>query len=214
MEIINPRIEKYALGVIRENASNRPFNDVLSSMEEYAAETDFPIIGPQIGLLLRQLAYISGAKRIIEMGSGFGYSAFWFASGMRHGGKIICTDNSEEHKKKALDYFRQTDYFDLIDYRVGDALEILKGFDEPFDIILNDIDKERYPKALEESIKRLRTGGILITDNIFWHGRVIDDDPEPSTKGILEFNRKSFESDKIISSMIPIRDGLGIAVKL
>jgi caffeoyl-CoA O-methyltransferase len=191
-----------------------PRDRILSRMETYAAETGFPIIGPMVGPFLRQLAYISNAKSIFEMGSGFGYSAYWFAGGMRSEGKIICTDNSEDNKQKALTYFKKSGFEKMIDFRVGNALEIIKSVNGPFDIILNDIDKQDYPEAFDLAIPRLKSGGIFITDNVLWSGRILNEKPDRTAKAILEFNRKLFKSKDVISSLIPIRDGLGIAVKL
>jgi caffeoyl-CoA O-methyltransferase len=191
-----------------------PRDRILGRMEKYAAKTGFPIIGPMVGPFLRQLAYISKAKSIFEMGSGFGYSAYWFAGGMRSGGRIICTDSSEDNKQKALAYFKKSGFEKMIDFKVGNALEIIKSVNRPFDIILNDIDKQDYPEAFDLAIPRLKSGGIFITDNVLWSGRILNEKLDRTTKAILEFNRKLFKSKDVISSLIPIRDGLGIAVKL
>ncbi len=187
---------------------------ILERMEAYAAEKDFPIIGPMVGRLLMQLAYATGARSIFEMGSGFGYSAYWFARGMKDGGRIICTDGSEGNRRKAQGFIADSRFENVIDFRVGNALDIAKNLDGPFDIILNDIDKEGYPEAFDLAIPRLRPGGIFITDNVLWAGRIFDDKPDRSSLAILEFNRKLAESSDVISSIIPIRDGLGMAVKL
>jgi predicted O-methyltransferase YrrM len=154
-----------------------------------------------------------GAKKILEMGSGFGYSAYWFAGGLKKGGKIICTDGSEDNYKKAKVYFKRAGIEKMIDYHVGDALDIINQVKGQFDIILNDIDKQSYPLAFDLAIPRLKSGGIFITDNVLWSGRILDSKPDKTTKAILEFNRKLFKSKDVIASIIPIRDGLGIAVK-
>ncbi len=208
MQITEPRINEYIHSLL-------PSKDkVLAQMEAFARKNNFPIIGPLVGPILRQLAIVSGAKKIIELGSGYGYSAYWFAGGLIKGGKIICTDNSEENRVKALAYLKRGGFGSMIDYRVGDALEILSNLKGPFDIIFNDIDKKDYPKALELAIPRLRPGGLFITDNVLWSGRVIGTKPDATTKAILEFNRKLFKSKHLLSSIIPIRDGLAVAVKL
>jgi caffeoyl-CoA O-methyltransferase len=208
MKITEPRINEY----IQEL---RPSKDrILTQMELYARQNSFPIIGPLVGPVLRQLAIISGAKKIFEMGSGFGYSAYWFAGGMRNGGSIICTDGSEDNRKKAMSYLKRGGYGSLIDYKVGDALEIISQHDGPFDIIFNDIDKEGYPKAFDLAIPRLRSGGLFITDNVLWSGRILSKSPDSTTQAILDFNRKLFKSKNLLSSIIPIRDGIAVAVKL
>ena len=212
MNITDPRIDRYMLNQSLE-AQLAESDKVLRDMEAYAQKHHFPIIGPLVGRFLRQLAIIAGAKNIFEMGSGFGYSAIWFAGGIAKGGKIICTEGSAANKDRAMGYFNRADCSDLVEFQVGDAREIIKNYSGPFDIILNDIDKEQYPEAFDLAIPRLRKGGIFITDNVLWSGRIFDDNPDEATKGILEFNRKLFESKAIFSSIIPIRDGLGIAVK-
>jgi caffeoyl-CoA O-methyltransferase len=208
MHITNPELEKYILNVMPER------DDVLKDMEKLARKNRFPIIGPMCGTFLRQLALITGAKRIFEMGSGFGYSAFWFAGGMKDGGKIICTDGSEENKTRAIQYFKRGGFDTILEFHVGYAQEIIKQFDGPFDIILNDVDKEQYPEIFDLAVPRLRKGGIFITDNVLWDGEILDENPDEEGRSILEFNRKLFSSGDILSSIIPIRDGLGMAVKL
>ena len=208
MHITDPKINDY----IRQL---HPRDDeVLSKMEDYAAQRDFPIIGPLVGPFLRQLAMITRAENIFEMGSGFGYSAYWFAGGMNGRGKVICTDGSEENRDRAAAFFREGGLDKSVEYHVGNALEIIEQFDGPFDIILNDIDKEGYPEAFDLAVPKLRPGGIFITDNVLWSGRIFDKNPDKTTKAVLEFNRKLFSADGILSSIIPIRDGLGMAGKL
>jgi len=97
---------------------------------------------------------------------------------------------------------------------VGDAREIIEQFGGPFDIILNDIDKEQYPDTIDLAIRRLKKGGLFITDNVLWDGKVLDSEPDEATRGVLEFNRRLFASQEVLAAIIPIRDGLGMAVKL
>lgn len=208
MNITDPSINEYIKNILPHNDS------VLTDMEEFASKNGFPIIGPLVGPLLRQLAIITKAECIFEMGSGYGYSSYWFAGGMKKGGKIICTDGSRENRDLAAGYHKRGGFSEMIEFHVGNALEIIRQYDGPFDIILNDIDKEGYPEAFDLAIERLRPGGVFITDNVLWSGRVLDDTDDSTTKAIQEFNRKLFASDRILSSMIPIRDGLGMAVKL
>jgi caffeoyl-CoA O-methyltransferase len=211
--ITDPDIENY----IHEISASKVFipeSEIFEQMHEYARDHQFPIIGPLAGRFLRQLAILTNAKNILEMGSGYGYSALWFAGGMGNDSKIICTDNLSENRDRALQYFQKAGYQDRLDFRAGDALEIARGLSGPFDIILNDIDKEQYPEALEIAIPLIRKGGIFITDNVLWSGRILDKKPDKSTQAILEFNRCLFNSPDIFASILPIRDGLGMAVKI
>jgi caffeoyl-CoA O-methyltransferase len=211
--ITNPDIEKYIFEMSASTVAV-PESGLFEQMHEYARDHQFPIIGPLAGRLLRQLAVISNAGNVLELGSGFGYSALWFVGGMAAGGKIICTDNSEKNRDLALQHFAKTKYAAMLDYRVGDALETARNLAGPFDIILNDVDKEQYPESFKLAIPLLRKGGIFITDNVLWSGRVLNSNPDKSTKAILEFNRLLFNSPDILSAIIPIRDGLGMAVKI
>jgi len=208
MNITDPKINEYINKMMPER------EPVFYEMENLAREKKFPIIGPMCGTLLRQLAVILHAERVFEMGSGFGYSAVWFAGGMKPDGKIICTEGSDENKKRALGFFKKAGISSMIDFHVGYAQEIIKQHDGPFDIILCDVDKEQYPECFDLAIPKLRKGGILITDNVLWSGRILDDNPNEATRGIQEFNRKLFSSNKLLSSIIPIRDGLALAVKV
>ncbi len=211
--ITNPDIENYIHKMSTSNVSV-PESEIFERMHQYASANHFPIIGPMAGRLLRQLALITKAHNILELGSGYGYSALWFAGGMRSNGSIICTDKLTENRDLAQQYFSEAGRNDMLDFRVGDALQIASVLSGPFDIILNDIDKEQYPKALEIAIPRLRKGGIFISDNVLWSGRILSNKPHKTTRAILEFNRRLFNSPDIFSSIIPIRDGLGMAVKI
>ena len=219
MEITNPPINDY-ITAISLSAKDEQYNSVLREMEEYAQKNNFPIIGPIVGRFLRQMAIAVNARNIFEMGSGYGYSAVWFAGGLSDGGKIICTEGSEANRQRALSHFKQAGRTtrlgceSKIEFHVGDAKDIIKKYDGPFDIILNDIDKEQYTEAFDLAVPRLRKGGIFITDNVLWSGKILDSEPDEATRGIIEFNRKLFNSKDVFSSIMPIRDGLGLAVRV
>jgi caffeoyl-CoA O-methyltransferase len=208
MEIMNQSIENYLHNLL-------PARDaVLQEMERIGKERGFPIIGPLVGRLLCQMAQLTQAKKIFELGSGFGYSALWFSNGIGLNGKIICTDGSKENAQMAKTFFHQAGISSLVDYRVGNALSLLSQEPGPFDIILNDIDKHEYPEVFAQAIPKLRKGGLLITDNIFWHGRVVSGDPEPSTLGILKFTQLACQSAEVYTTIIPLRDGVAVSLKL
>jgi caffeoyl-CoA O-methyltransferase len=214
MEINNQAINDYIRSLAVTGSNTGQYREVLADMEDEARRRRFPIIGPVVGVFLRQVAVLTGAERIFEMGSGFGYSAMWFAQGLADGGKIYCTDRSGENRERALAYMARAGFESRIDFRVGEAVSLLREHDGHFDIIFNDIDKDGYPDAFQAAIPRLRKGALFITDNVLWSGRIFDDNPGESTRGVIEFNRLLFESDEIFPSIIPIRDGLGLAVKV
>ena len=155
MKILNPQINDYIEGRIPKRA------EPLKSMEAYAREHQFPIIGPLVGTLLKQLVISTGAKQIFELGSGYGYSALWMAQALPSDGKIYLTDRKEENKQTAVEHFTQAGLIDKMEFFVGDALEHFLKQDGPFDIILNDIDKEGYPDTIAPVKQRLRKGGYF-----------------------------------------------------
>ncbi len=145
---------------------------VLKEMEEYAREQDFPIIGPLVGRLLYQLAHLTKARRILELGSGYGYSAFWFSIAAGAKGHITMTDGKKENKKMAMDFFKRAGLRSQFDFVVGDSLKTIKKLAGPYDIILNDIDKQDYPKTIDLVAPRLKRGGLFIIDNLIWDFKV------------------------------------------
>lgn len=205
--IVNPSIENYLLSLHKK----RP---VLKEMEEFGKSIDFPILGPLVGTVLLQYTLAINAERILELGSGFGYSAFWFALGLPENGTIHCTDFSAKNKEMAEGYFDRAGLRKKLHFHVGDSLEYLDQATGEFDIILNDIQKTEYPKAFDKILSKLRKGGLLISDNVLWKGKVAEESSDVTVMAIREFNRIIFDSDKTISSILPIRDGLGVSVKL
>jgi predicted O-methyltransferase YrrM len=206
--IVNPDIEEY----LRNLA---PVEDgILEEMEELGRERNFPIIGPLVGILLYQLAVMIGAKKIFEMGSGFGYSAYWFAKAIEGEGLVVFTDLSEKNARLAKGFFRRGGVEKKIKIHIGDSIKILEQTEEEFDIIFNDIDKEYYPLVVDKAYKKLRRGGLFITDNVLWYGRVLTEDLSPSVKGIKEFTRLLLSEKGFLTTIIPIRDGISLSVKL
>jgi predicted O-methyltransferase YrrM len=190
-------------------------DEVLTEMEDQAAKRDIPIVGPAVGRILHQLALISGAKNIFEMGSAIGYSTIWWARAIADGGRVIYTDGDRKNADEARGYFECAGVANRITVRVGDALEVLSEETQQFDIIFCDLDKEDYPRAFRMALPRLRKGGLLVADNVLWSGKVAERNPsEASTKGIQEFNRLLYSSAELFPTILPIRDGLAVAVKL
>lgn len=206
--IINPKIEDYL------NNLHPKYGEIQTEMENFGKSVNFPIIGPLAGKILYQYAKIIDAKKILELGSGFGYSAYWFSMGIADDGKIICTDFSAKNKETAENYFKRIGINHKIEFFVGDALEILEKSQGEFDIILNDVQKTKYPAVFEPALKKLRKGGLLITDNVLWKGHVVEDDDDDNTTAIKKFNKMIFNSKDVITSILPIRDGLAVCVKI
>ena len=188
----------------------------LQKMEEYADKHDFPILGPVSGYYCYQLAVMLKAKSVFEMGSGYGYSTAWFAKAVKQngGGVVHHTVWDEKLSKMAVSHLSKLGCDGLIQYHVAEAVETLRKTEGPFDIIFNDIDKEAYPDSLPIIKEKLRSGGLLIIDNMIWGGRTFDKDHhDESTEAIRRFTRDVTTDPDWIVSLAPIRDGMIIAYK-
>lgn len=189
-------------------------NEVLAEMEEYATQHDVPIVGPAVARVLQQLAMMIDARTVFELGSAIGYSTIWWAQAVGDKGRVIYTDGDRKNAERARGYFARAGVANRITIHTGDALEFLSEQKEEFDIVFNDVDKEDYPRVLRLISPRLRKGGLFITDNVLWSGRVVEKSPaDPKTKAILEFNRKLQDSKDFYTTILPIRDGLAVALK-
>jgi caffeoyl-CoA O-methyltransferase len=189
-------------------------SEVLVEMEGYAAEHTVPIVGPAVARVLQQLALTINARTVFELGSAIGYSTIWWAQAVGEKGRVIYTDGDPKNAKRARDYFDRAGVSNRITLHTGDALEVLSERKEQYDIIFNDVDKEDYPRVLRLVSPRLRKGGLFITDNVLWSGRVAEKNPkDASTKAILEFNRLLYNSADFYTTILPIRDGLALALK-
>ena len=189
-------------------------DEVLAEMEEYATEHDVPIVGPAVGRVLQQFALMIKARTVFELGSAIGYSTIWWAQAVGENGRVVYTDGDRKNAERARSYFARAGVGDRITIHTGDALEVLSEQKQEFDIIFCDVDKEDYPRVLRLVLSRLRKGGLFITDNVLWSGRVAQKNPTDShTKAILEFNRKLYEAKEYYTTILPIRDGLAVALK-
>jgi caffeoyl-CoA O-methyltransferase len=191
-----------------------PRDDVLTEIESEAAKRKIPIVGPAVGRILYQLAVMIGAKTVFELGSAVGYSTIWWARAVGDGGRVIYTDGDRKKSDEARGYFERAGVAKQITLKTGDALELLSEEKQQFDIIFNDVDKEDYPRAFKLVLPRLRKGGLFVTDNVLWSGKVAQENPsEASTKAILEFNRLLYKSADFFTTILPIRDGVAVAIK-
>jgi len=207
MEIVSAAIEDY----LEQHLHARP--KVVREMEGLAEREDFPVVGPQVGMLLELLARAIQAKSIIDLGSGWGYSGLWLARGLGPGGKIILTDHSEENMKMAKASFTRMGLRKSMLFKLGNAVEVFREETGPFDIVFNDVDKKDYPEVIDMAFDRLRKGGLLIADNTLWYGAVTEPDPDENTRSILEFNRRLSEHEGFHTVQIPLRDGISISLK-
>ncbi len=204
------QINEYINTLVPERA------DEMKAMEAHAQEINFPIIGPVCGQLCYQIARMIGARAVFEMGSGFGYSTAWFARAVMEngGGKVHHVVWDENLSNEARQHLEKLGYSSFLEYHVAEAIETLTQTPGPFDLIFNDIDKECYPESLPMIREKLRPGGVLIVDNLLWHGQVLDgNDSDPSTQGVRELTRQLTTDPGWVSSIVPIRDGMLIAFR-
>lgn len=210
MEILPQKIDRYLHDLLPERLA------VLQEMETRAAKQNFLIVGPLVGRFLFQYAKLIDAREVFELGSGFGYSALWFALALSEEGKVYCTERSTENLTLAHDYFRKAGVEEKLVTLHGEALELLGNTADhsQFDIILMDIDKRHYPHGLDLAWARVRKGGLLITDNTLWKGKVADAVMDADTEAIKAFNRRAFALPDGFATLLPVRDGVTVVMKL
>lgn len=188
----------------------------MAAMEAKARATGFPIVGAASGQFCYQLARMIGARRVFELGSGFGYSTAWFAKAVQEngGGTVYHVVWDEALSQAARQHLGTLGYNGIIEYRVSEAVQALRETEGMFDLIFNDIEKKDYPASLPLITEKLRPGGVLIVDNLLWHGRIFDEhNRSEDTEGVREFTRLITTDPNWISSLVPIRDGLLVAYK-
>ncbi|RMF61313.1 MAG: O-methyltransferase [Calditrichaeota bacterium] len=206
--IVNPDIETYL-----KNISEYP-HPVLKEMEELAEERSFPNVGPLVGRLLYALVEFGHVHTVLECGSGFGYSALWMALALPENGNITCIEYDARNIELGKKFFEKAGIAHKVTFLEGDALEIVPTLPQTFDVVMNDIDKDRYTKILPELLKKLRVGGMLITDNVLWKGKVIEENPDDRTRIIQEYNRQLMTEENLWTTIIPLRDGVSLSIKL
>jgi len=213
VDILNPAVKRYL-----QSLASTDDEEVLIEMEGYARERGFPIVGRLCGRFLEVMARSIAAKRIFEMGSGYGYSAYWFSRATGPDGEIHLTDMDPENEKRALDYLSRAGLDGPIDYHVASAFDAFNETSGEFDIVYCDIDKHEYPQAFELAKPRVRVGGLYMCDNMLWSGRVTGEEPDDSnpelTRTIDRANKLIAADPDFRSFILPIRDGVVCAVKL
>lgn len=209
MNFIDQKVDDYLYAMLP------PSTPVLQEMERQAKERKIPIVGPAVARVLFQYAKLINAKTVFELGSAIGYSTIWWAMAVGEGGRVFYTDGSEKNAKEAEGYFRQAGVLDRITIHVGDALSALNKRTEQFDILFNDVDKEGYPDVLAQAAPYVREGGLFITDNVLWSGKVVEENPqEETTRAIQEFNLSLKDSKDWFTTILPLRDGVAVCTRL
>jgi len=185
-------------------------------LEDEAARARFPIVGPLVGRLLETTARAVGAARVLELGSGFGYSAYWFSRALGEGSSLVWTDASAENEARARS-LRDAEFPHVaVTFLRGDALEVAAPLEGPFDVVFCDVDKHEYPAALELARAKARVGGAIVFDNVLWSRRVLPggDDGSAATAGVLGLLAALRSASDLATSIVPVRDGVSVSIKL
>jgi predicted O-methyltransferase YrrM len=203
--IVNEEVERYA------HEHTTPDPEFFRRLEEETrAISDWPqmMVGPLEGQLLGWLVWLSGAKRVLEIGTFTGYSSISMALNLAAGGRITSLDVNEETTAVARRYADEAGVADRIDYRVGPALEALESLDGPFDLVFIDADKENYINYYEAVLPKLAERGFIVADNVLWSGRVVEEGGDESTQAIKAFNEHVASDERVQSLMLTVRDGM------
>jgi len=191
-------------------------SDLLKALDR---ETHQKVLQPRMlsgsyqGRLLALLAKIIGPKKILEVGTYTGYATLCMAEGLTTGGSIDTIDHNEELADIQRRYFDQSPYGSQIVQHLGEAKDILKTLSGPYDLVFLDADKENYPHYFDLIIDKLETGGILLSDNVLWSGKVLEKATDEATSALQEYNHKINTDVRVETVVLPIRDGLTITRK-
>lgn len=213
MEFIDEKLDDYC----GEHTSEE---DAL--LQKINRETHLEVLQPRMlsghlqGRFLSMISKLKQPKRILEIGTYTGYSALCLAEGLAKEGKLITIDVNEELAEKVRAYFDESKYASQLEMQIGDATELIKNLEGPFDIVFIDADKENYPTYFDLVIDKMSTGGLIIADNVLWSGKVLEPvkENDTSTKAILHYNEKIHNDPRVENTLLPIRDGLMMAVVL
>jgi predicted O-methyltransferase YrrM len=199
---------------------------VAEELEARNVEAGFPIVGPEVGGVLRLLARLAGTERAFEFGSGMGYSAYWIAPAVPAGGEIVLTDFEAANLDTAREFFERGGYAERARFEVGDALETYREYDGPFDLVLIDNGSEAYVETFELVREDVPSGGVVCADNVMTGPAVQEEfalqalagDPDwetmdASTRGIVEYLRHVRDDDAFETALLPVGEGLAVSVK-
>ena len=188
-------------------------------LQKLNRETNQKVLQPRMlsghyqGRLLSLISKLVRPQHILEIGTYTGYSALCLAEGMAENGILDTIDVNEELYDLQKSYFEASPWKEQIRQHLGDATEIIPTLKEDFDLIFIDADKPNYPKYFKLIMGKLRSGGIIISDNVLWSGKVVEPvkEDDESTRALLEYNRLLAEDERLETVMLPVRDGLTIS---
>lgn len=186
----------------------------LLEMEREARARGFPIVGRNVGVTLEVLARAAGARRVFELGSGFGYSAWWFARAVGPGGEVHCTENDPANVEAGERFLARGGLGHRVTWHTGDALASFAAVEGELDVVFVDIDKTGYPDAWRAACERIRVGGLYLADNTLATGHGTIFDQGATFEAVREHNRLIAEDSRYVSTIIPTREGVLAAVRI
>jgi predicted O-methyltransferase YrrM len=208
MNIVDPRIERYL------EQLTPPRAEVLAEMESLAERRHFPIVGPLVGRLFHALTRATGARHVLECGSGFGYSALWFAEAIPEGGRVVLSEGSQENCDLARGFLTRAGLAEKVAIHQTNALDLLERIQGEFDIVFCDIDKRDYPRVYPFLKRVLRVGGLFLCDNMLWYGKVAGPEQDEDTRGVRELSRLLYADASLFTTLLPLRDGVSLSYRL
>ena len=206
--IIQPEQAQYLDGLLTQN------DPLLAEMEAYAAEHRVPIADREVARFVEITARITGARKALEIGMAIGYTVVHLARGMGENGRVVTIDPSDEMINAATGYLKRAGLLARVAIERGKALEVMPHLEETFDLLFIDAVKEEYSQYLDLGLQRLKTGGVVIVDNLLWGGQVATGNTETSTVALREFNTYFINHPQLIAEVLAVGDGLGYAVKI
>lgn len=210
MDFINPLLQQYAETHTSEESP---------LLQKINRDTHAGVLMPRMlsghlqGRLMSMFSKMIRPRNILEIGTYTGYSAICLAEGLAPGGKLVTVDINEELEDRVRHYFKEAQLDAVIDYRIGDAVQIIPQLNLTFDLVFIDADKRNYSAYLDLVIDKISPGGYLFADNVLWSGKVIEPDPDKDTQAILDFNNKVKVDPRLECILLPVRDGIMIARK-
>ena len=211
MDLIKAEIQEYAE---RHTSAE---SDLLKSINR---ETHSRVLMPRMlsghlqGRILSMISCMLKPKSILEIGTYTGYSALCLSEGLQSGGKLITIDINEELEEDVRKYFFNAGLSEKIDYRIGNALQVIPTLNAKFDLVFIDADKESYAQYFDLVIDSVNLNGIILADNVLWSGKVLDAKPDKDTKAIIDFNVKVHNDKRIENVLLPVRDGIMMMRKI
>jgi predicted O-methyltransferase YrrM len=212
-QIVPHAVERYLADL------NQEADPVLRAIEQQGSEQNLPIVDAEVGALLRLLATTIRAQRVLEIGTAIGYSGVWLAGALPADGMFVTLEIEPARARAARENFARAGLSQHASVIIGDAQRTLTKIAGPFDLIFQDGDKQQYSPLLSRLIELLRPGGLLVTDNVLWGGDVVPafsskkNSEAPDARAIAEYNRQISRHPRLMTVIVPLRDGVAISVK-